>query len=34
VPFAHAWTVRDGKVTHFHQYVDTAIFNESLGAQP
>ena len=34
VPFAHEWTVRDGKVVHFHQHVDTVKFNEVLAAQP
>ena len=34
VPFAHAWTVRGGKAVAFHQYVDTAKFNEVLAAQP
>ena len=33
-PFAHAWTVRDGKIARFHQYVDTVKFNEVLTAQP
>ena len=33
VPFAHAWTVRDGKIARFHQYVDTVKFNEVLPAQ-
>jgi ketosteroid isomerase-like protein len=22
--FAHAWTIRDGKVVAFHEYTDTA----------
>ena len=30
-PFAHVWTLRDGKVVHHHNYVDTATFLESLG---
>ena len=34
VPFAHAWTVRDGKALAFHQYVDTVKFNEVLAARP
>ena len=34
LPFAHAWTVSDGKVTHFHQHVDTVKFNEALTGQP
>lgn len=30
VPYAHAWTLRDGKVIRFHQYTDTAIVAKSL----
>jgi hypothetical protein len=26
VPFAHVWTVRDGKVVSLHQHTDTALF--------
>jgi len=25
------WTLRDGKVVHFHNYMDTATFLQSLG---
>jgi len=28
--FAHVWTVRDGKVVGFYQYVDSAIVQEAL----
>ena len=28
---AHAFTVRDGKVTRFRQFVDTVVYNEALG---
>jgi len=31
-PFAHLWTVRDGRVTHFVQYVDTHLFRQAVGA--
>jgi hypothetical protein len=31
-PFAHLWTVRDGKITHFVQYADTHLFRQSLGS--
>lgn len=27
-PFAHVWTVEDGKVTAFQQYTDTAQYQE------
>jgi hypothetical protein len=30
-PFAHVWTLRDGKVVHHRNYVDTATFLQSLG---
>lgn len=29
-PFAHAWRVKDGKVTHFQQYTDTHIVQEAM----
>lgn len=29
--FVHVWRVRDGKVTSFQQYTDTAQFNRVLG---
>ncbi len=28
--FAHVWTVGDGKVTQFYQYVDSAIVQDAL----
>ena len=31
MPAAHAWTVRDGKVTHFLQLADSAIMNAAMG---
>ena len=31
VPFAHAWTVRDGKVIAFVQYTDTLVIAKDLG---
>lgn len=31
-PFAHLWTVRDGEITNFVQYVDTHVFRQSIGA--
>ena len=30
VPFAHAWRVKDGQVTHFQQYTDTHIVQEAM----
>jgi ketosteroid isomerase-like protein len=30
VPFAHAWRLKDGKVTHFQQYTDTHIVQEAM----
>jgi hypothetical protein len=33
VPFAHAMTVRDGKVARFRQFVDAATFNKVLPAE-
>ncbi|MBK9155188.1 MAG: nuclear transport factor 2 family protein [Chloracidobacterium sp.] len=30
VPYAHAWTLRDGKAIRFQQYTDTAVVAESL----
>lgn len=29
-PFAHLWTVRDGKITHFVQYADTHLFRKAV----
>ena len=31
VPFAHVWTVRDGKATRFRQFLDTAGWIGALG---
>lgn len=31
VPFAHEWTVRDGKVVEFRQHTDTAVIARDLG---
>ncbi len=31
-PFAHLWTVRDGRVTNFVQYADTHLFPQPIGA--
>jgi uncharacterized protein len=30
--FAHAWTIRDGKVTDFQQYTDTAQYQQLMTA--
>ena len=30
VPFAHAWRFKDGKVTHFQQYTDTHLVQETM----
>jgi uncharacterized protein len=30
VPYVHVWTVRDGKVTRFRQFLDTAGWVEAL----
>ena len=32
VPFAHFWTLRDGKVVKFVQFTDTAVFCRALEA--
>ena len=29
-PFAHFWTLADGKVVKFVQYTDTAVMNRAL----
>jgi len=29
-PFAHVWTLKDGKVVVFHQHTDTAKVNEAM----
>ena len=31
VPFAHAWTFRDGKIVKFVQYTDTLVIARELG---
>ena len=31
VPFAHAWTLRDGKIVKFVQYTDTLVIARDLG---
>lgn len=31
VPFAHAWTLRDGKIVKFVQYTDTLMMAKALG---
>ena len=31
VPFAHEWTLANGKVTKFRQHTDTKVIAESLG---
>jgi uncharacterized protein len=31
IPETHIWTVRDGKVTRFEAYIDTAQMREALG---
>ena len=30
-PFAHLWTVRDGRITHFVQYADPHLFRKAIG---
>jgi ketosteroid isomerase-like protein len=30
VPFAHSWRMKDGKVTHFQQYTDTHLIQETM----
>lgn len=32
VPYVHVWTVRDGKVVRFRQFLDTAGWNAALEA--
>ena len=29
-PFAHVWTLREGKVVRFHQHTDTAVVQRAL----
>lgn len=31
-PFAHLWTVSDGRITHFVQFADTHLFRQAVGA--
>jgi len=31
-PFAHLWTVHDGRITHFVQFADTHLFRQAVGA--
>ena len=31
VPFAHVWTLKDGKIAKFDQYTDTLVIAKSLG---
>ena len=31
-PFAHLWTVREGRISNFVQYVDTHLFRQAIGA--
>jgi len=31
VPYAHVWTVQDGKIVSFVQYTDTKLFGEAVG---
>ena len=31
VPFAHVWTLRDGRAVRFRQFLDTAGWNSALG---
>lgn len=33
VPFAHVWTVRDGKVVRFIQYTDTLVMRAMAGLE-
>jgi ketosteroid isomerase-like protein len=30
-PYAHVWTLRDGRLVHFRNYTDTANFLQALG---
>jgi ketosteroid isomerase-like protein len=30
VPFAHVWTLRDGKAVRFQQYTDTALVRDAV----
>jgi uncharacterized protein len=31
VPFAHVWTLRDGKITRFVQFTDTLVMARDIG---
>jgi len=31
-PFAHLWTVHDGRLVNFVQYADTHLFRQAIGA--
>jgi len=31
VPFAHVWTMRDGKIVRFVQYTDTLVMAKAIG---
>jgi ketosteroid isomerase-like protein len=31
-PFAHLWTVREGRITHFVQHVDSHLFRQAVQA--
>lgn len=30
-PFAHLWTIKDGKIANFVQYADTHLFRKAIG---
>lgn len=30
-PFAHLWTIRDGRITNFVQHADTYLFRQAVG---
>jgi ketosteroid isomerase-like protein len=33
-PFAHVWTLRDGKAVSFREYTDTAVLAQAAGVSP
>src|SRR5688572_12021983 len=33
LPFVHAWTFREGKITRFRQFADAGRFNEALAVE-
>ncbi|HYF06593.1 MAG TPA: nuclear transport factor 2 family protein [Acetobacteraceae bacterium] len=33
IPFAHVWTLREGRVIAFRQHTDTLLFAQALGAR-